>query len=67
MTHAGQSCRFDAPERVVDDDRGAGPRYVPFLFVRREHITADGDIAVPEEPGLGVELDEEVVARYRQD
>ena len=25
----------------------------------------DGDITVPEEPGLGVELDEGVVARYR--
>jgi L-alanine-DL-glutamate epimerase-like enolase superfamily enzyme len=25
----------------------------------------DGDIAVPEEPGLGVELDEAVVAKYR--
>jgi L-alanine-DL-glutamate epimerase-like enolase superfamily enzyme len=25
----------------------------------------DGQIGVPEEPGLGVELDEEVVARYR--
>lgn len=25
----------------------------------------DGDISVPEEPGLGIELDEEVVARYR--
>src|SRR5439155_437129 len=25
----------------------------------------DGDISVPEEPGLGVELDEDVVAKYR--
>ena len=25
----------------------------------------DGDISVPEEPGLGIDLDEEVVARYR--
>jgi L-alanine-DL-glutamate epimerase-like enolase superfamily enzyme len=25
----------------------------------------DGNIPVPEEPGLGVDLDEEVVARYR--
>jgi L-rhamnonate dehydratase len=25
----------------------------------------DGDIVVPEEPGLGVELDETVVAKYR--
>lgn len=25
----------------------------------------DGDVSVPEEPGLGVELDEEVVARHR--
>ncbi len=27
----------------------------------------DGDIRVPEEPGLGVELDEQVVAKYRID
>jgi L-alanine-DL-glutamate epimerase-like enolase superfamily enzyme len=26
---------------------------------------ADGDIVVPEGPGLGVELDEEIVDRYR--
>jgi L-alanine-DL-glutamate epimerase-like enolase superfamily enzyme len=25
----------------------------------------DGDISVPEEPGLGVELNEEIVAKYR--
>jgi L-rhamnonate dehydratase len=25
----------------------------------------DGMVAVPQEPGLGIELDEEVVARYR--
>jgi L-alanine-DL-glutamate epimerase-like enolase superfamily enzyme len=25
----------------------------------------DGDISVPEEPGLGVELDEKIVAKYR--
>jgi L-alanine-DL-glutamate epimerase-like enolase superfamily enzyme len=25
----------------------------------------DGDISVPEEPGLGVELDEAIVAKYR--
>ena len=25
----------------------------------------DGDVKVPEEPGLGIELDEEVVDRYR--
>jgi L-alanine-DL-glutamate epimerase-like enolase superfamily enzyme len=25
----------------------------------------DSDIAVPEEPGLGVELNEEIVGRYR--
>ena len=37
----------------------------------RQHLTRQkfpvvgGDIAVPEEPGLGVDLDEEVVARYR--
>jgi L-alanine-DL-glutamate epimerase-like enolase superfamily enzyme len=37
----------------------------------RQHLTkqqfpvVDGNVAVPEEPGLGVELDEAVVARYR--
>jgi L-alanine-DL-glutamate epimerase-like enolase superfamily enzyme len=37
----------------------------------RKHLTKqsfpviDGDISVPEEPGLGVELDEEIVAKYR--
>jgi L-alanine-DL-glutamate epimerase-like enolase superfamily enzyme len=37
----------------------------------RQHLTrqrfpvSDGEIRVPEEPGLGIELDEEIVARYR--
>ncbi len=32
----------------------------------RQHFpVVDGYVAVPQEPGLGVELDEEVVARYR--
>jgi L-alanine-DL-glutamate epimerase-like enolase superfamily enzyme len=37
----------------------------------RKHLTkqdfpvVDGDITVPEEPGLGVELDEQTVAKYR--
>jgi L-alanine-DL-glutamate epimerase-like enolase superfamily enzyme len=37
----------------------------------RKHLTKqsfpviDGDISVPEEPGLGVDLDEEIVAKYR--
>jgi L-alanine-DL-glutamate epimerase-like enolase superfamily enzyme len=37
----------------------------------RQHLTKqqfpviDGNIVVPEEPGLGIELDDEVVARYR--
>ena len=37
----------------------------------RRHLTkqtfpvVDGDIVVPEEPGLGVELNEEIVAKYR--
>jgi L-alanine-DL-glutamate epimerase-like enolase superfamily enzyme len=25
----------------------------------------DGDISVPEEPGLGIDLNEEIVAKYR--
>jgi L-alanine-DL-glutamate epimerase-like enolase superfamily enzyme len=37
----------------------------------RQHLTKqrfpvkDGEIAVPEEPGLGIDLDEEIVAKYR--
>ena len=34
---------------------------VPFSSI----IYVDGDIRVPEEPGLGIELDESVVAKYR--
>jgi L-alanine-DL-glutamate epimerase-like enolase superfamily enzyme len=37
----------------------------------RQHLTKqsfpviDGDISVPEEPGLGIDLNEEIVAKYR--
>jgi L-alanine-DL-glutamate epimerase-like enolase superfamily enzyme len=37
----------------------------------RKHLTKqsfpviDGDICVPEAPGLGIELNEEIVAKYR--
>jgi L-alanine-DL-glutamate epimerase-like enolase superfamily enzyme len=34
-------------------------------LTRQRFPVVDGDISVPEGPGLGVELDEEVVARYR--
>jgi L-alanine-DL-glutamate epimerase-like enolase superfamily enzyme len=34
-------------------------------LTRQRFPVVDGDIRVPEEPGLGVELDETVVARYR--
>src|SRR3954468_7456065 len=34
-------------------------------LTRQRFPVIDGDISVPEEPGLGIELDEEVVARYR--
>ena len=40
-------------------------------FSQGQHLTrqlfpvVDGNIAVPEEPGLGVELDEQVVKKYR--
>jgi L-alanine-DL-glutamate epimerase-like enolase superfamily enzyme len=34
-------------------------------LTRQRFPVLDGDIVVPEEPGLGVELDEDVVARYR--
>jgi L-alanine-DL-glutamate epimerase-like enolase superfamily enzyme len=37
----------------------------------RQHLTKqsfpviDGDISVPEEPGLGIDLNDEIVAKYR--
>lgn len=34
-------------------------------LTRQRFPVVGGDISVPEEPGLGVELDEEIVARYR--
>ena len=34
-------------------------------LTRQRFPVIDGDIAVPEEPGLGIKLDESVVARYR--
>jgi len=34
-------------------------------LTRQRFGVVDGDIRVPEEPGQGIELDEEVVARYR--
>jgi L-rhamnonate dehydratase len=34
-------------------------------LTKQRFPVADGDIAVPEAPGLGVELDESVVAKYR--
>jgi L-alanine-DL-glutamate epimerase-like enolase superfamily enzyme len=34
-------------------------------LTRQRFPVVDGDIVVPEEPGLGIELDEDVVARYR--
>lgn len=35
-------------------------------LTRQRFLVVDGDIEVPEEPGLGVELDEAVVEKYRQ-
>jgi len=34
-------------------------------LTRQRFPVIDGDIAVPEEPGLGIELDEEVVEKFR--
>jgi L-alanine-DL-glutamate epimerase-like enolase superfamily enzyme len=34
-------------------------------LTKQRFPVVDGDICVPEEPGLGVDLDEEIVARYR--
>jgi L-rhamnonate dehydratase len=35
------------------------------FLTKQKFPVVDGDITVPEEPGLGVELDEETVAKYR--
>ena len=34
-------------------------------LTKQKFTVIDGDISVPEEPGLGVDLDEEIVAKYR--
>ncbi|HEV3080411.1 MAG TPA: mandelate racemase/muconate lactonizing enzyme family protein [Gemmataceae bacterium] len=34
-------------------------------LTRQKFPVSDGDIAIPEEPGLGIELDDSVVARFR--
>jgi L-alanine-DL-glutamate epimerase-like enolase superfamily enzyme len=34
-------------------------------LTRQRFPVVDGEISVPEEPGLGVDLDEEIVAKYR--
>jgi L-alanine-DL-glutamate epimerase-like enolase superfamily enzyme len=34
-------------------------------LTKQKFAVIDGDISVPEEPGLGVDLDEEIVAKYR--
>jgi L-alanine-DL-glutamate epimerase-like enolase superfamily enzyme len=34
-------------------------------LTKQRFPVVDGEIAVPEEPGLGIELDEAVVAKYR--
>jgi L-alanine-DL-glutamate epimerase-like enolase superfamily enzyme len=36
-------------------------------LTKQSFPVVDGDIAVPEAPGLGIELDEEIVERYRVD
>ena len=52
----------DSPDRQVSV-------YLPPDYAkatRQRFPVVDGDIVVPEEPGLGVTLDEEVVARFVQ-
>ncbi len=34
-------------------------------LIKQSFPVTDGDISVPEEPGLGIELNEEIVAKYR--
>jgi L-alanine-DL-glutamate epimerase-like enolase superfamily enzyme len=42
-------------------EQGALRKYL----TKQEFPVIDGDISVPEEPGLGVDLNEEIVAKYR--
>ena len=37
------------------------------LLTPRLEVSPDGTIEVPQRPGLGFELDEDTVARYRED
>ncbi len=34
-------------------------------LTRQRFPVVDGEVPVPEEPGVGIDLDEDVVARYR--
>jgi L-rhamnonate dehydratase len=35
------------------------------FLTKQDFLVTDGEIAVPEEPGLGIDLNEEIVAKYR--
>lgn len=41
------------------------PNEIRDALVRNRPVTADGHIGVPEGPGLGIEIDEEAVERFR--
>ena len=49
------------------DPPGWTPERRDFMLAEPVRVGADGTIAVPEAPGLGVRLDEEAVAFYAQD
>ncbi|MGW4487644.1 mandelate racemase/muconate lactonizing enzyme family protein [Amycolatopsis sp. NPDC004368] len=47
------------------DPPGWTPHRRDFMLAEPLAITPDGELAVPRQPGLGVQLDEEAVARWR--
>ncbi len=47
------------------DPPGWTPERRDFMLTEPVMITADGTLEVPQRPGLGIELDEEAVARWR--
>ena len=64
--HRRQSCTSSPPCRTRTTSSIASSRArCGKRLTKQRFPVIDGDICVPEEPGLGIELDEEVVAKYR--
>jgi L-alanine-DL-glutamate epimerase-like enolase superfamily enzyme len=47
------------------DPPGWTPQRRDFMLTEPVRVTADGEVEVPQRPGLGVEIDEEAVRRWR--